>query len=103
MAMAKSASLKSLASAIKPAQDPAPSPQPQPISDGPAYRIAETRATTRQISGHFPADAVKAFRVLAADLDMDVQELLGQCINMGLERYGRPERIEITSGRRKRI
>lgn len=45
---------------------------------------------------------MQAFRVLAATLDMDVQELLGEAINMTFERHGVPNRIEITSGRRKR-
>lgn len=66
------------------------------------YRTAATRSDTRQLSGHFPADAVKAFRVLAAAQDMDVQELLAEAINMVFQRYGAIERIEISSGRRKR-
>jgi hypothetical protein len=70
----------------------------EPIS----YRTAQTRAAARQLSGHFPAEAVQAFRVLAATLDMDVQELLGEAINMTFERHGLPNRIEIKSGRRKR-
>jgi len=92
------ASLKSLATTMKPVETVVAVEPVEP----PAYRTAATRTDTRQISGHFPADAVKAFRVLAADQDMDVQELLAECMNMGFERYGRPERIEITSGRRKR-
>ncbi len=73
-----------------------------PVAVEKAYRVAQTRAATRQLSGHFPAEAVQAFRVLAATLDMDVQELLGEAINMTFERHGVPNRIEITSGRRKR-
>ena len=82
-----------------------------PLTAGPAavaptapksYRTAQTRAAARQLSGHFRADAVQAFRVLAATLDMGVQELLGEAINMTFERHGVPNRIEITSGRRKR-
>ncbi len=96
----KSASLKSLATARTPAAD-APAPVEAPEPQG--YRTAATRMATRQLSGHFPAPAVQAFRVLAAEQDMDVQELLAEGINMVFERFGRPERIEITSGRRKRI
>lgn len=93
-------SLKTLASTMRPPEAKAPEPAPEPAL---SYRTAATRAATRQVSGHFPADAVKAFRVLAADQDMDVQELLAEGMNMVFERYGRPERIEVTSGRRKRI
>jgi len=67
-----------------------------------SYRVAQTRTSTRQLSGHFPAEDVQAFRVLAATLDMDVQELLAEAINMTFERHGTPNRIEITSGRRRR-
>ena len=67
------------------------------------YRTANTRANTRQLSGHFPGEDVQAFRVLAASLDMDVQELLAEAINMAFERHGLPNRIEATSGRRKRL
>jgi hypothetical protein len=76
-------------------------PPPPPVAEK-SYRVAQTRAATRQLSGHFPAEAVQAFRVLAATLDVDVQELLGEAINMTFERHGVPNRIEITSGRRKR-
>jgi len=96
----KTASLKTLAAARRPSAETPPVLESAPA---PAYRTAATRSDTRQLSGHFPADAVKAFRVLAADQDMDVQELLAEGINMVFERFGRPERIEITSGRRKRI
>jgi len=96
----KTASLKSLAAARRPAVE---APVATPAPEVPAYRTATTRAATRQLSGHFPADAVQAFRVLAAEQDMDVQELLAEGINMVFQRFGRPERIEITSGRRKRI
>ena len=93
------ASLKEIAGSMKP-------PPAKPVAVAPAepksYRTAQTRAAARQLSGHFPADAVQAFRVLAATLDMDVQELLGEAINMTFERHGVPNRIEITSGRRKR-
>jgi hypothetical protein len=40
---------------------------------------------------------------LAAELDRGVQELMAEAINMVFERHGRPNRIEIISGRRKRV
>ncbi len=73
-------------------------PTPEPKS----YATAATRNATRQISGHYPADDVQAFRVLAAELDMDVQELLAEAVNMAFERHGRPNRFPVTSGRRKK-
>ncbi len=56
----------------------------------------------RQLSGHFPAADVKAFRVLAAQLDMDVQELMAEAMNMVFIQYGKPTRVQVVSGRRKR-
>lgn len=67
---AMKASLKAIAGTMKqPRIVPTPEPPPEP-----SYRTAQTRTATRQISGHFPAEDVQAFRVLAATLDMDVQE-----------------------------
>lgn len=34
---------------------------------------------------------------------MDARELLAEGIDMVFERFGRPNRIDMTSGRRKRI
>lgn len=94
-------SLRSIATTMRSAPEVTPAATLQ--EEAPSYRTAVTRAATRQLSGHFPAEAVKAFRVLAANHDMDVQELLAEAVNMVFERYGAAERIELTSGRRKRI
>lgn len=61
-----------------------------------------TRANTRQLSGHFPVDIVQAWRVLAAEQDMESQELLAMGINMVFEHFGRPVRVLVISGRRKK-
>jgi hypothetical protein len=100
------ASLKSLAAdmkpvAVKPVAVPA-GPKAAAPKSVKSYRTAATRADTRQLSGHFPSDDVKAFRVLAAEHEMDVQELMAEALNMVFERYGKRNRIEISSGRRKR-
>ena len=94
--MAKGAiSLKSLAKAAAPAPEPTPATE-----DVKSYAVAETRKATRQISGHYPTEDVLAFRILAAENDKDVQELLAEAMNMVFEKYGRPNRLHITSGRR---
>ena len=36
------------------------------------------------------------------ELDMDVQERLAKALNMTFERHGRPNRIAVASGRRKK-
>ena len=43
-----------------------------------------------------------AFRALAALQAKDVQELLGEAINLVFEKYGVPNRVEAVSGRRRR-
>ena len=92
------ATLKSLAKGMK----PEPAPQPPRSAPEPSYPTAQTRVATRQISAHYNAADVQAFRILAAELDMDVQELLAEAINMIFERHGRPNRLTVTSGRRKK-
>jgi hypothetical protein len=67
-----------------------------------SYRVAKTRLTSRSVAGHFPAEHVHAFRVLAATQDKDVQQLLAEGINLIFERHGVPLRIPIFSGRRTR-
>ena len=91
-------SLKALARAVAPVAPPA-SPEAQPEQDKP-YAVAATRQNTRQISAHYAAADVIAFRALAAQMDRDVQELLAEGLNMVFERYGLPNRIEPKSGRR---
>ena len=93
------ASLKTIAKGMK--AEAAPPPPAKPEAEK-SYAVAATRSATRQVSGHYAAADVHAFRVLAAEMDMDVQELLAEALNMVFERHGRPNRIAVTRGRRKR-
>ena len=83
-----------------PAESEALAPAASPTQR--TYRVAQTRANTRQLSGHFPPEVVQAWRILAAERDMDSQELLAEAMNMLFERFGKPTRVEVTSGRRKK-
>lgn len=67
-----------------------------------SYRTAETRVDTRQLSGHFPAEAVKIFKRIALDRDMAVQELMAVSMNRTFEAEGEPYRVPVVNGRRKR-
>lgn len=91
------ASLKALVGGAND-QPPAPPPAEAPKT----YRTAATRANTRSIGGHFPPEAAQTLRMLAAEQDKDTQELLAEALNMLFQRYGKPYRIEIVSGRRRR-
>lgn len=99
------ASLKDLA---RGSATPAPIPasakasqtdQPAPV---PAYRTAQTRSDTRQVSGHFKVEVSQTLKLIAVEQDRDLQEILAQALNMVFERYGKPTRAEVTSGRRKK-
>ncbi len=95
--MAKT-SLKSLV------ENAAPTPasaieQPGPE---PSYRTARTRSDTRQIGGHFAPEVAQTLRLIAVEQDKDVQEMLAEALNMLFSRYGKPVRVEVTSGRRNR-
>jgi hypothetical protein len=67
-----------------------------------SYRTAQTRAETRQVSGHFKPDVAQALRLIAAEQGRDIQEILAEALNMVFARYGKPTRAEISSGRRKK-
>jgi hypothetical protein len=81
----------------------APAATPEAAPEAPkSYRTAKTRQDTRAISGHFPPDVARDLKILAAEQDKDTQELLAEALNMLFQRYGKPTRVEIVSGRRKR-
>jgi hypothetical protein len=99
-------SLKSLA------QDNAPPSSPvsdlaieqstKPAQDLRSYRVAQTRAETRQVSGHFKPEVAQTLRLIAAEQGRDIQEILAEGLNMVFTRYGKAVRAEVTSGRRKK-
>jgi len=102
------ASLKSLAqgSGKSPAamglttETPAP---PPPEHHQRSYRTAQTRAETRQVSGHFKPDVAQTLRLIAAEQGRDIQEILAEALNMVFARYGKAARAEVSSGRRKKV
>src|SRR5271170_6002207 len=78
---------------------PAPAPDHLPRS----YRTAQTRADTRQVSGHFKPDVAQTLRLIAAEEGRDIQEILAEALNMVFARYGKAVRAEVSSGRRKKV
>ena len=77
--------------------------QIEPPPSGPAYRTAQTRSDTRQVSGHFKVEVSQTLKLIAVEQDRDIQEILAEALNMVFERYGKPTRAEVTSGRRKKV
>ena len=72
-------------------------------ASGPAYRTAQTRSDTRQVSGHFKVEVSQTLKLIAVEQDRDIQEILAEALNMVFERYGKPTRAGVTSGRRKKV
>ena len=100
------ASLKSLATggSVAGQTTPAePSPPPAPEQTPRTYRTAQTRAETRQVSGHFRPDVAQTLRLIAAEQGRDIQEILAEALNMVFARYGKATRAEVSSGRRKKV
>jgi len=98
------ASLKDLAARSSPAPVSAAVAAPDALAEPSvrSYRTAQTRTDTRQVSGHFKADVAQMLRLIAVEQDRDIQEILAEALNMVFERYGKPVRAEVTSGRRRK-
>jgi hypothetical protein len=79
-----------------------PNDTPAAARLSPSYRTAKTRIGSSALSGHFPTEDATAFRALAASQGKDVQELLGEALNLIFTQYGLSNRINVTSGRRTR-
>ena len=102
--MSSRASLKDLAARSAPAPVVAATAERATTAESaaPAYRTAQTRTDTRQVSGHFKADVAQTLKLIAVEQDRDIQEILAEALNMVFERYGKPVRAEVTSGRRRK-
>jgi hypothetical protein len=99
----KTASLKSLAGGSgKGAAAEPPAATAPPEQGQRSYRTAQTRAETRQVSGHFKPDVAHTLRLIAAEQERDIQEILAEALNMVFARYGKAVRAEVSSGRRKK-
>jgi hypothetical protein len=97
-------SLREMTERIKATEvPPLTSPDIEPQRDTQTtWRTAQTRNGTRQISGHFPPEASRTLRLIAIEQDRDVQEMLAEALNMLFARYGKPVRLEVSSGRRRK-
>src|SRR5512147_560027 len=80
-----------------------PSPPPASEQTPRTYRTAQTRAETRQVSGHFRPDVAQTLCLIAAEQSRDIQEILAEALNMVFARYGKATRAEVSSGRRKKV
>ena len=88
-------SLKSLVAAETPSAPPA-----QPVK-APSSPVARTRENTRQVGGHFAPEVAQALRLIAVEENRDIQEIIGEALNMVFTRYGKTTRAVVVSGRRR--
>jgi antitoxin-like ribbon-helix-helix protein len=56
---------------------------------------ARSRAGTRQVAAHFPAEVAWQLRELAVAQRTTVQNLLGEALNDLFQKYGRPEIVPL--------
>ena len=74
---------------------PAPAPPVQPETPTAAPSKAKSRAGTRQVAAHFPAEVAWQLRELAVAQRTTVQHLLGEALNDLFQKYGRPEIVPL--------
>jgi len=85
-----------LRQALKPRVEvPVPQPAPQqdnataPTSKNPHFR--PSREGKSNVTGYFPPAVKKQLRILAADRDTTIQDLLAEALNDLFAKYGKPE------------
>ena len=64
-------------------------PAPQPEQQNPHYR--PSRQGKSNVTGYFPLEVKKQLRLIAAEEDKTIQQLLGEALNMLFVQYGRAE------------
>lgn len=52
--------------------------------------VAPSRRGKKNISGYFPPEVHRQLRVIAAEEDKNLQEILGDALNVFFERKGKP-------------
>lgn len=53
-------------------------------------KVAPSRRGKKNISGYFPPEVHRQLRVIAAEEDKNLQEILGDALNVFFERKGKP-------------
>lgn len=83
-----------LAEALKqntPAQKESTPRKTEPVGAEPANeKIAASRRDKRNISGYFSPEVHRQLRIIAAEEDKNLQEVLGDALNVFFQNKGRP-------------
>jgi hypothetical protein len=83
------------------ANPPAPrvsAPEPEPAKQATA-RPAKSREGAVQIAAFFPEDVRAQLKMLAAEQRRDVQDMLGEALNLVFAKYGKAEIAPVRSTR----
>lgn len=76
-------------------QGETPEPQPETsiraINDPENPHFRPSRQGKSNVTGYFPPEVKKQLRMLAAEEDKTIQQLLGESLNMLFAKYGRAE------------
>lgn len=99
--MAKQSALGAALRSTKAARPPAPAAAARPVppaADATAFDVQRPKAPvppsrvgTKAITVHFSSDVRRQLKSLAADLELDVQDLVAEGLNLVFAKYGRPE------------
>ena len=84
-----------LRQALKPRNE-SPAPQPAPQQDNPSPtpknpHFRPSREGKANVTGYFHPAVKKQLRILAADGDTTIQDLLAEALNDLFAKYGKPE------------
>ena len=74
---------------LKPALQEVPAAAPSTTATTPHFRPSRVGKTN--VTGYFPSSVKKQLRILAADRDTTIQELLAEALNDLFAKHGRPE------------
>ena len=85
--------MRSTANPAHPAQpEPAPTSESSTIDRGSrAPHFRPGRAGKSNVTGYFPPEVKKQLRILAAEQETTIQELLAETLNDLFAKYGKPE------------
>jgi hypothetical protein len=93
-----------LRQALKPRTEAPAAPQPAPQQDNISAPVAKSphfrpsREGKANVTGYFPPAVKKQLRILAADRETTIQDLLAEALNDLFAKHGKPEIVPLAEG-----
>jgi hypothetical protein len=91
--MAKKPSLNAALNQAAGKEPPAPKPEPkleETTQPAPLQQRTPARHGKKMVGGHFDPAVAKALKVMAAEQEKTIQELLEEAVGDLMEKYGKP-------------